>query len=484
MSTAELTPQEREQFEILLEFVKQARGFDFGAYKRPTLIRRVTRRMQALDVATFADYRDLLEGQPDEFDRLFNTILINVTSFFRDPPPGITWRARSSRGWSRRRAPATRSASGRPAARRARRRTRSRCSSPSSSAIEQFRERVKIYATDVDERRADLRPPRRATTPSAVAVDAGAVARQVPRPTRQRYTSSASDLRRSLIFGRHDLLQDPPISRIDLLLCRNTLMYFNADAQGRILAQLPVRAERARLSVPRQGRDAAYPPNLFTPVDLTPRVFRARSTDERRSRPAARSRASGHAGDRRRPAPTGRDGARGGVRRRARRRRSSSAATGSLVARQPPCAACSSALAPGDLGRPLQDLEVSYRPVELRAPIEAGASRAARPSSIRRRRAGRRAASARLLRLPDHAADRLVRRCSGMTTAFADVTTPSQRCRTSSSTVEGASWRPRTRSSSRPARSSRRRTRSCSRRSKSSRRPTRSSSGPTRSSRR
>ena len=52
-----------------------------------------------------------------------------------------------------------------------------------------------------------------------------------------------TDLRRTVIFGRNDLVQDAPISRIDLLICRNTLMYFNAETQTRILAPFPFRAE-------------------------------------------------------------------------------------------------------------------------------------------------------------------------------------------------------------------------------------------------
>src|SRR5439155_74809 len=57
---------------------------DFHAYKRPSLMRRVQKRMQALDVDTFLDYVDYLEVHPDEFALLFNALLINVTSFFRD----------------------------------------------------------------------------------------------------------------------------------------------------------------------------------------------------------------------------------------------------------------------------------------------------------------------------------------------------------------------------------------------------------------
>ncbi len=100
---------------------------------------------------------------------------------------------------------------------------------------DQFRERVKIYATDVDE-------------------DALYTARQAAYQERQlegvppellaRYFEHLAglycvrkDLRRQVIFGRHDLINDAPISRIDLLTCRNTLMYLHAETQARVLAR-------------------------------------------------------------------------------------------------------------------------------------------------------------------------------------------------------------------------------------------------------
>src|SRR5688500_15183611 len=73
------------QFEALLRYLKEARGFDFTGYKRSSLMRRVNRRMSQLSVADYAAYVDALEVQPEEFTALFNTILINVTDFFRDP---------------------------------------------------------------------------------------------------------------------------------------------------------------------------------------------------------------------------------------------------------------------------------------------------------------------------------------------------------------------------------------------------------------
>src|SRR5262245_33602881 len=72
-------------FEALLVHLKRSRGFDFTGYKRSSLVRRIRKRMQAVSVDRFADYTDYLEVHPDEFIPLFNTILINVTDFFRDP---------------------------------------------------------------------------------------------------------------------------------------------------------------------------------------------------------------------------------------------------------------------------------------------------------------------------------------------------------------------------------------------------------------
>ena len=73
------------QFEALLDYLHKSRGFDFTAYKRTSLERRVQKRMQAANVEDYGGYCDYLEAHPSEFTLLFNTILINVTSFFRDP---------------------------------------------------------------------------------------------------------------------------------------------------------------------------------------------------------------------------------------------------------------------------------------------------------------------------------------------------------------------------------------------------------------
>src|SRR5688572_15756016 len=82
MSVLEVNPE----FEALLEYLKCSRGFDFTGYKRTSLIRRIQKRMQAVGIENYNEYIDHLEVHPDEFVQLFNTILINVTGFFRDAP--------------------------------------------------------------------------------------------------------------------------------------------------------------------------------------------------------------------------------------------------------------------------------------------------------------------------------------------------------------------------------------------------------------
>jgi two-component system CheB/CheR fusion protein len=112
------------------------------------------------------------------------------------------------------------------------------------------RERVKIYATDVDEEALDQARQARYTARQVEGVPPQLLARYFE-GNGQGYVFS-KELRRSVIFGRHDLIQDAPISRIDLLVCRNTLMYLNFETQTRVLAHS----------------------DLFSPVDLKRRVFR------------------------------------------------------------------------------------------------------------------------------------------------------------------------------------------------------------------
>jgi two-component system, chemotaxis family, CheB/CheR fusion protein len=358
-------PHNDAELENLLTFLQRSRGFNLDSYKRPTLMRQMTKRLQQVGVEGFTDYVDYLEVHPDEFGHLFNAILINVTSFFRDE---AAWDYLKSeiiprllaakqpnaaiRVWS------AGVASGQEAYSVAMLLAEALGDAP-------FRQRVKIYATDVDEEALNL-----ARTAS---YDEKQIA-DVPEPLRAKYFERSSthyvfrkDLRRSIIFGRHDLLQDAPISRVDLLICRNTLMYFNAEAQTRILAHFHYALTDTGFLFLGKSEMLLTHTNLFTPVDMKLRVFAKVSRGSLRERLITLGQGNNHE-----------EGAAQLVNHVRLRELALDVAlvaqvvfdASGLLALINQAARTLFGLGSNDLGRPLQDLEVSYRPAELRSLID------------------------------------------------------------------------------------------------------------------
>jgi two-component system CheB/CheR fusion protein len=227
-----------EGLENLLEYVRDERGFDFTGYKRTTLGRRVRRRLQEVGLDSISDYRSLLEENVDEFTALFNTVLINVTGFFRDPQ---AWQYLEAEIIPRLVATADPAepiriwcagcASGEEAYTLA-------MVMANALGVSAAGRRVKIYGTDVD---LDALAHARSGVYSEKAID------EVPAELRSRYFQTDArgrgftmipPLRRTIVFGRHDLTRDPPISHVDLLSCRNTLMYLNSDTQAIVVPRL------------------------------------------------------------------------------------------------------------------------------------------------------------------------------------------------------------------------------------------------------
>jgi two-component system CheB/CheR fusion protein len=360
-------PKNHDAFEALLDYLKRVRGFDFTAYKRAGLERRVQRRMQQVGINDYAAYVDYLEVHPEEFGHLFDSILINVTSFFRDDAawdvlakeivPKIVEQKRPGeavRIWS------AGCASGEEAYTLA-------IVMAEQLGTANFPERVKIYATDVDE---DALNRARAAIYPAEALSA------VPPPLLEKYFERANsnnqyafhkDLRRSVIFGRHDLIQDAPISRIDLLVCRNTLMYFNAETQSRILARFHFAVADSGYLFLGKAEMLLTHSNIFLPVNLKRRIFAKVPKVNLRDRLLVL-------------AQTGREeGIENNLINHVRLREAAfetdpqaqmvldANGTVTLINEQ---ARGLFGVTVRDLGRPFQDLEISYRPIELRSLIE------------------------------------------------------------------------------------------------------------------
>ena len=219
----------------LVQELAEQRNVDFRGYKKNTLERRFRRRMFQLNISGYAEYGDFIRKHPEEVNQLLTTILINVTEFFRDPPAWEILRleifpsllkplkpGHSFRVWS------------------------AGCASgeePYSLAIllaEHFGSRIqdydiKIYGTDIDEDAVNA--ARRGEYP----LDS---LRHLRTEWRNKYFHGKGlmrvnrEIRRLVIFGRSNMTQDAPISHVNLLVCRNVLIYFDSELQKQILGRL------------------------------------------------------------------------------------------------------------------------------------------------------------------------------------------------------------------------------------------------------
>jgi two-component system CheB/CheR fusion protein len=216
----------------LLDKLSVEHHFDFRQYKAGSLVRRIRARLSQLGLDDVETYIALLDRNPEEAQALFNTILINVTAFFRDPEawealgqvvPRLLETAKSTgtlRVWS------------------------AGCSTGEEaySIALLLAERlgaaglapdVRIYGTDVDEDALAVARHGLYRLEQLKDVPAGLLERHFTREG-QAYRLR-HDLRRWCIFGRHNLVQDPPLSRMDLVVCRNVLIYFKSGLQDRVI---------------------------------------------------------------------------------------------------------------------------------------------------------------------------------------------------------------------------------------------------------
>jgi two-component system, chemotaxis family, CheB/CheR fusion protein len=227
-------PDQADALQALLEQVRAHSGIDFGNYKRPTILRRLQRRLAATAMPTLFDYTQYLASHPDEYQRLVASFLINVTEFFRDPElfellreqvlPELIAHARTQgnelRLWS------AGCATGEEAYSLA-----ILVAEALGTELEQFA--VQIFATDLDPDAVAF--ARRGIYPATAL--AGLPDERVARYFRKVDGEYEVNKRvRSLtIFGVHDLGQRAAFPRIDLVLCRNVLIYFTPELQQRVL---------------------------------------------------------------------------------------------------------------------------------------------------------------------------------------------------------------------------------------------------------
>ncbi len=250
-------------------------GHDFSGYKTKTFMRRVHRRMQVRQLIAVQAYVERLRQDPQEVGALFRDLLINVTNFFRDPdafeglaklviPKLFEHRGADEmvRVWI-----------------------------PGCSTGEEvfsiailLREhmdtltavpRVQIFATDIDERALGV--ARAARYPGPLLDDVS------PERRRRFFTPDGGsyvlvkEVRDLCVFSPHSVIRDPPFSRIDLVSCRNLLIYFGVDIQNQVIPTFHYALRPDGYLFLGSAENVSQFDELFSPLEKKHRIFRRRS---------------------------------------------------------------------------------------------------------------------------------------------------------------------------------------------------------------
>ncbi|MFM2066875.1 MAG: hypothetical protein RLZZ584_1784 [Pseudomonadota bacterium] len=262
--------QARDQLFELIARVRLHCGIDFGEYKEGTLLRRIARRLQARGAATLDDYLLVCEHDPSELDELARDTLISVTSFWRDKAAFDTLLQALAALVATR--PDTEPlriwvpgcATGEEA-----------CSILMAFAEvlgNSLSERpLQMFATDVD--LEALRLARRGLYPASSL-------NELPPALRSRYFTAVGSqyefsrmLRERVVYSRHDLTRDPPFPRLDLLSCRNVLIYLKPEAQARVMRSFHYALRPAGLLLLGQSESVLHHEDLFRSISTEARLY-------------------------------------------------------------------------------------------------------------------------------------------------------------------------------------------------------------------
>jgi two-component system CheB/CheR fusion protein len=257
----------------ILAFLRARTGHDFSQYKRPTIMRRLTRRMQLNRLDRIEDYAIFLRENAEEIQALFSGLLISVTTFFRDQAafeavaerviPSLFDEDREGepiRIW------VTGCATGEEAYSLA-------ILILEEAARREFRPEVQIFATDLDA--GGLATAREGRYPIGIETD-------VSEDRLRRFFLREGDhyrvrkeVRDLVVFASHSMLKDPPFSRIDLVSCRNLLIYLERDLQAQVLGTLRYALKADGFLFLGSAETVDSTNGLFRSVDREHRIYQA-----------------------------------------------------------------------------------------------------------------------------------------------------------------------------------------------------------------
>jgi two-component system CheB/CheR fusion protein len=259
---------------VVQKLLRDVTGVDFSQYKPNTFHRRITRRMVLRQMRTLEEYVSFLESDPVEVQALYQDILISVTSFFRNPEMFEALKAKVFPVLFKGRSPQQPLRVWVPG-----------CSTGEEAyslaiAIAEFAESsgshlpVQIFATDLNE--TVIVKARKGVYPKSIADDV------LPERLRRFFAEVdgqyrvAKAIREQCVFARHNMLTDPPFSQIDLIACRNFLIYLEASTQKRLVPLLHYALKPNGFLVLGSSETAATYRDLFEVEDSQHKIFKSK----------------------------------------------------------------------------------------------------------------------------------------------------------------------------------------------------------------
>ena len=260
----------------VISLLRDSTGHDFRHYRRATILRRIERRLQVRCVPTLPKYRTLLENDLDEHTALLKDLLIGVTNFFRDREYFDTlervvipelFRDKNHLDQVRAWVPACATGEEAYSVAMLLAGQADRMAKPPD---------FQVFASDIDE--SAIAHARAGVYPSSIVTDVS------PSRLREFFTEEVEhyrirkSLRDKLLFAPHNVLRDPPFSKLDLISCRNLLIYLNREVQSYLLELFHFALVPGGYLFLGSSESADMVSNYFTLVDKKARIYRARAT--------------------------------------------------------------------------------------------------------------------------------------------------------------------------------------------------------------
>jgi two-component system CheB/CheR fusion protein len=276
-----------QHLQDILSQLRAGSGHDFKHYKRATVLRRIERRLQVTAQPDLGAYYDYLQAHPEETKSLLGDMLIGVTNFFRDREafealernviPDLVKALQDAlphrdeiRVWS------------------------AGCSTGEEAyslaillneqlALDANPAKLQVFASDIDDRAISF--GRNGVYPEAIITDVP------PSRMRQYFTLEnhhyrvRKEIREKVLFAKHSLLLDPPFSQIDLIVCRNLLIYLDREVQREIMQMFHFALRPGGYLFLGSSESIDGCLDMFTPVDKRNRIFRAKSVSSPRRAP-------------------------------------------------------------------------------------------------------------------------------------------------------------------------------------------------------